>query len=112
MQLLWFQNCLVCGFDDLCLQFATPTPFTPESIEHLFTTSTILKTAGVIFQPKDEKTWLLTYKNREYMITFYPNMFDEIPSLRLMNFGEPLFAEFLQMTQNLSVNLVGCVTLR
>jgi hypothetical protein len=39
-------------------------------------------------------------------------MFDEIPSLRLMNFGEPLFAEFLQITQNLSVNLVGCVTLR
>ncbi len=78
-----------------------PTPFTPESIEHLFTTSTILKSAGVIFQLKDEKTWLVTYKNREYMITFYPDMFDEIPSLRLMNFGEPLFAEFLQMTQNL-----------
>ena len=78
-----------------------PTPFTPESIEHLFTTSTILKSTGVIFQLKDEKTWLLTYKNREYMITFYPDMFDEIPSLRLMNFGEPLFAEFLQMTQNL-----------
>jgi len=86
-----------------------PTPFTPESIEHLFTTSTILKTAGVIFQPKYEKTWLVTYKNREYMITFYPDMFDEMPSLRLMNFGEPLFAEFLQMTQNLSVNLVGSV---
>jgi hypothetical protein len=78
-----------------------PTPFTPETIEHLFTTSTILKSTGVIFQLKDEKTWLLTYKNREYMITFYPDMFDEIPSLRLMNFGEPLFAEFLQMTQNL-----------
>lgn len=77
------------------------TPFTPESIEHLFTTSTILKSTGVIFELKDEKTWLVTYKNREYMITFYPDMFDEVPSLRLMNFGEPLFAEFLQMIQNL-----------
>lgn len=78
-----------------------PNPFTSESIEHLFTTSTILKSTGVIFELKDEKTWLVTYKNREYMITFYPDMFDEMPSLRLMNFGEPLFAEFLQMTQNL-----------
>ncbi|MBS9391453.1 MAG: DEAD/DEAH box helicase family protein [Dolichospermum sp. WA123] len=77
-----------------------PTPFTPESIEHLFTTSTILKSAGVIFQPKDEKTWLFTYKNREYMITFYPDVFDEIPSLILMNFGEPLFAELLRLVQN------------
>ncbi|WP_416242471.1 helicase-related protein [Anabaena cylindrica] len=73
-----------------------PTPFTPESIEHLFTTSTILKSAGVIFEPNGEKTWLLTYKGKEYQITFYPDVFDEMPSLRLMNFGEPLFAEFLQ----------------
>jgi hypothetical protein len=35
------------------------------------------------------------------MITFYPDMFDEIPSLRLMNFGEPLFAELLHLVQNL-----------
>ncbi|WP_041643999.1 hypothetical protein [Trichormus azollae] len=28
-----------------------PTPFTPESIEHLFTTSAILKSTGVIFEP-------------------------------------------------------------
>ena len=67
---------------------------------HLFTTSTILKSTGVIFQPKDEKTWLVTYKNREYMITFYPDVFDEIPSLILMNFGEPLFAELLRLVQN------------
>ncbi|MDB9435241.1 helicase-related protein [Dolichospermum lemmermannii CS-548] len=77
-----------------------PTPFTPETIEHLFTTSTILKSTGVIFQPKDEKTWLVTYKNREYMITFYTDVFDEIPSLILMNFGEPLFAELLRLVQN------------
>ncbi|BAZ88323.1 helicase-related protein [Dolichospermum compactum] len=81
-----------------------PTPFTPESIEHLFTTSTILKSAGVIFQPNGERTWLLIYKSREYQITFYPDMFDEMPSLRVINFGEPLFAEFLQMTQNLWVS--------
>ncbi|MFN6232955.1 MAG: helicase-related protein [Dolichospermum sp.] len=85
-----------------------PTPFTPETIEHLFTTSTILKSAGVIFQPDGEKTWLLIYKSREYQITFYPDMFDEMPYLRLMNFGEPLFAEFLQMTQNLSQITTNC----
>jgi hypothetical protein len=38
---------------------------------------------------------------KEYQITFYPNVFDEIPSLRLMNFGEPLLAELLRLVQNL-----------
>jgi SNF2 family DNA or RNA helicase len=78
-----------------------PTPFTPESIEHLFTTSTILKSTGVIFQLNGERTWLLIYKGKEYQITFYPDVFDEMPSLRLINFGEPLFAELLHLVQNL-----------
>jgi hypothetical protein len=30
------------------------------------------------------------------MVTFYPSVFDEIPSLRLMNFGDPLFEKMLQ----------------
>lgn len=28
---------------------------------------------------------------QNYIVTFYPNVYDEKPSLRLMNFGEPLF---------------------
>ncbi|MDB9445325.1 helicase-related protein [Anabaena sp. CS-542/02] len=72
-----------------------PTPMTPETIEDLFTSSTILKSAGVMFERQEEKIWLLTYQNKQYMVTFYPEVFDKMPSLRLMTVGEPLFTELL-----------------
>ncbi|MBC1225181.1 DEAD/DEAH box helicase family protein [Nostoc sp. UCD121] len=71
------------------------TPFTSEAIEQLFTDSAILKASGVQFERKSERTWQLNYKGQNYTVTFYPNIFDEMPSLRLMNFGDPLFEELL-----------------
>jgi SNF2 family DNA or RNA helicase len=78
-----------------------PTPFTSESIEDLFTTSAIFKSAGVMFERKQDKIWLLTHQGKQHQITFYPDVFDEMPSLRLMNFGEPVFAELLSLVDNL-----------
>ena len=73
-----------------------PAPVTPETIEQLFTTSAILRSCGAFFESKSERTWELTYKGRNVSVTFYPEVFDEMPSLRLMNFGEPLFEELLE----------------
>lgn len=71
-------------------------PFTPETIEQLFTSSAILKANGVQFERRAESIWQLTYKGQTYTITFYPKVFDEMPSLRLMNFGDPLFEQLLK----------------
>ncbi|MEH2069915.1 MAG: helicase-related protein [Nostoc sp.] len=71
-------------------------PFTPETIEQLFTDSAILKASGVQFERSSEGIWQLSYKGQNYMVTFYPSVFDEMPSLRLMNFGDPLFEKMLQ----------------
>lgn len=72
------------------------TPFTPETIEQLFTSLAILKANDVQFERRTEGIWQLTYKRQNYTVTFYPNVFDEMPSLRLMNFGDPLFEELLK----------------
>lgn len=76
----------------------TSSPFTPEFIEQLFTSSAILTTSGVQFERKSGRTWQLIYKGQNYTVTFYPNVFDEMPSLRLMSFGDPLFEELLNAT--------------
>jgi len=70
-------------------------PFTPETIEQLFTSSAILKANGVQFESRSADIWQLTYKGQNYTVTFYPKVFDEMPSLRLMNFGDPLFEQLL-----------------
>jgi len=71
-------------------------PFTPEIVEQLFTDSAILKASGVQFESRSERTWQLNYKGQNYTVTFYPSVFDEMPSLRFMNFGDPLFEELLK----------------
>lgn len=70
-------------------------PFTLESIEKLFTTSTILQSKGITFTQSQPQIWELVYKQQNYTVTFYPDIYDEKPSLRLMNFGEPLFEKLL-----------------
>ncbi|MDB9344567.1 helicase-related protein, partial [Nodularia spumigena CS-588/06] len=77
----------------------TPSPFTPEIIEQLFTSSAILTARGVQFESRSERTWQLIYQGQNYTVTFYPDVFDEMPSLRLMNFGEPLFEKLLQVVE-------------
>jgi hypothetical protein len=83
----------------------SPAPVTPETIEQLFTTSTILRSCGAFFESKSDRpkgggeanrSWQLTYKGWNVSVTFYPEVFDEMSSLRLMSFGEPLFEELLE----------------
>jgi hypothetical protein len=53
----------------------------------------------VQFESRAESIWQLTYKGQNYTVTFYPKVFDEMPSLRLMNFGDPLFEQLLQVVK-------------
>lgn len=70
------------------------TPLTAESLEELLTRSQILKTLGFYFEKIEPKIWQLTFKNQTYSVTFYPEIFDEHPSLQFMSFGNPLL-EFI-----------------
>ncbi len=83
----------------------TPTPFTPEIIEQLFTCSAIMQEIGAIFIPQTASSnphlWQLTYKGQNYTVTFYPGVFEEMPSLRLMSFGDPLFEKLLAHVETL-----------
>jgi superfamily II DNA or RNA helicase len=73
------------------------TPATPEAIERLLTTSTLLKGSGVRFEQALGRTWQLIYQGRNYPVTFYPEVFDDMSSVRLMSFGDPLFEELLAL---------------
>ncbi|KYC37320.1 helicase [Scytonema hofmannii PCC 7110] len=77
-----------------------PAPFTPETVEQLFTTSVILRACGAKFENKGDRIWYLTYKGQDYTVTFYPSVFDETPSMRLMTFGDPIFETLLQLGQS------------
>lgn len=71
-----------------------PIPRTPVEaivIEELLTTSKLLRNMEVLFEKVDERIWKLTYQHKTYSVTFHPCVFDELPSLRLMSFGDPIF---------------------
>lgn len=72
-----------------------PSPVTSEQIEALFTNSQILLAQNIFFESKGDRIWETTYKDKTYLVTFYPEVFDEKPSLRLMSLGEPLFQKLL-----------------
>jgi hypothetical protein len=74
-----------------------PTPITPEQIEKLFTNSKILRANQIFFEAIGDRIWQLSYLNKTYSVTFYPDVFEEMPSLRLLNFGEPLFQKLLSI---------------
>ncbi|MBD2309386.1 hypothetical protein H6G17_28440 [Chroococcidiopsis sp. FACHB-1243] len=71
------------------------SPIQLQEIKQLLTTSVVLKSRGYVFERSAERIWLLTFEAKKYMVTFYPEIFDETPSLRLMNFGDPLFEKLL-----------------
>lgn len=77
------------------------TPFKVEQIEQLFTTSSLLNSKGAIFEVSFDRTWQLTFQGNKYTVTFFPEVFDLMPSLRYMNFGDPLFEELLQIIVSL-----------
>ena len=72
-----------------------PTSLFPETIENLFVNSLILKQIGATFKKSANRSWHLNYKSCNYAVTFYPEIFEENPSLQLMSFGNPLFEEML-----------------
>lgn len=62
------------------------SPISQEVIEQLFTISMRLRVIGATFERTGEQ-WSLTYKNQHYAVTFYPDLFDQHPSLRLIDRG-------------------------
>ena len=73
----------------------TPSPMSCAETEKLFTESEILKSKGIEFIKQENQVWQLIQGDKSYQVTFYPHVFDELPSLRLMSYGDPVFAELL-----------------
>lgn len=73
-----------------------PSPLSATEIEHLFTTSALLKANGANFELNSDRTWSLSFRGQTNAVTFYHDVFDEYPSVRLMSFGDPIFEELLQ----------------
>ena len=73
------------------------TPFTVEQIEQLFTTSTLLKSKGVVFEAAWDHTWQLTFRGKKYAVTFFPEVFETKLSVRFMNFGDSLFEQLIKI---------------
>lgn len=69
------------------------TKITPEMTEKILTQSQFLKNKKIEFIEQNNQIWLVKYQNKDYQITFYPEIFEQFPSLRLMTYGEPLFHE-------------------
>lgn len=74
----------------------TPTPFTVEQIEQLFTNSALLKSKGAIFEASCDRTWQLTFQGKKYSVTFFSEVIEANPSVRFMNYGDPLFEQLLK----------------
>ena len=66
-------------------------PVTAAGIQELFVRSHLLKAKGIEFSEVETGIWDLKHKGTTYQVTFNPTLFEEKPSLRLMNWGEPLF---------------------
>jgi SNF2 family DNA or RNA helicase len=76
-------------------QAIASSPITCEKTEELFTNSVIFPSIGVEFIETGDRTWQISHKGKTYNVTFYPDVFDEFPSLRLMSLSEPLFEYLL-----------------
>jgi hypothetical protein len=46
-----------------------------------------------------QRIWQLSYQGKTYSVTFYRDVFEEMPSLRFLNFGESLFHKLLLIMQ-------------
>lgn len=81
------------------------SPVTSESIEQLFTRSQLLTQSGIGFEVMGDRIWQVNYQGKEILVTFYPDVFDHSPSLRLMSFGEPLFELCLELVEKKAMTL-------
>ena len=77
-------------------EFITPSPISAQEIEALFTTSKTLAEAGYTFLDLSERKWQVNYKDKTYEVTFYPDVYDEFPSLIYLSFGDKLFEKMLK----------------
>lgn len=78
----------------------SPSPISPEAIEQLMTGSQLLASQGIQWIKLGEGVWQLNDAGNHYQVTFYPEVFAENSSLRLMSFGDPLFEDLLARWQN------------
>jgi hypothetical protein len=85
--------------EEICQPIAS-APITTEAIEQIFTNSALLKSSGAVFETASRRTWQLIYKGQTHAVTL-PEVFDQNPSLRLMNFGYPLFKELIMLLNRL-----------
>lgn len=76
----------------------SPTPVTADGIETLLTTSKVLEAMEVKFEDLGGQIWQLIYQHKTYNVTFHPEVFNEFPSLRLMNFGDPIFDTLIHVS--------------
>ncbi len=84
-----------------------PSPVTKKDLEKWFTSSPALQQAGVQFMPMTQNRefnevgqhWQLTWKGKNYVVTFDPQQFEENPSLRLMAAGDRLFESLIKICQ-------------
>jgi SNF2 family DNA or RNA helicase len=82
---------------ELLRQKMFPNPLPPQKVEEIFTQSPWLSSQGVVFSAKGDRTWQLNYNNKIYHITFYPEVYENYPSLKLMSLGEPLMEKLLSL---------------
>jgi hypothetical protein len=66
------------------------SPITSAQIEHLFITSSILKSHEINFELISEGVWSLSIDRQQYKVTF-DLAIAEAQGIRLMSYGEPLF---------------------
>ncbi|NBD34107.1 MAG: DEAD/DEAH box helicase family protein [Cyanobacteria bacterium] len=71
----------------------------PEAIEQLMTNSQILASLEIEWIKLRDRVWQLNDSGNAYQVTFYPDVFAENSSLRLMSFGDPLFEELIARCQ-------------
>ncbi|NCO73762.1 MAG: DEAD/DEAH box helicase family protein [Cyanobacteria bacterium] len=89
-----------------------PNPLPPKKVEQIFTQSRWLQSQGITFQDKDDdetllwhledcslsdRIWLLKWQKSTYHVTFYPEVYEEHPSVKLMSLGEPLVEKLLSL---------------
>lgn len=82
---------------DLVNKPLLPNPFPSDLVEKIFTQSRFFFSQGIKFQNHGDYTWTLTWNQQTHKITFYPDIYEEFPSLKFMSFGEPLFERLLSL---------------
>lgn len=73
----------------------SPSQISPETVEGALTQAHTLRAKGVRFSQIKPNIWELFYRQKNYAVTFRPEVFEENPSLRLMTWADPLFEQLL-----------------